>query len=335
MQPISRILVSLPFLISFKISLSLFLLLAGTMNQGLAQRSESTQPASPLLRSFANHKELKRESSFQLEWINVSPVVNSARVEAVQLDPTRPGTLFAAFGSGGLWKSSNGGLNWTPKFENQPTHGIGDFALAPSKPDTIYLGTGESLKKARNFTIPGTGIYRSDNAGESWRHLGLDDTWHISEIAVHPSNPDIVLVAALGHFWSDNPNRGLFRTTDGGKSWQHVLFVNEQTGGNDVVWSRTNPNIVYASLWQHAPDVAGPASGVYRSTDAGATWEHCKTLPTGPATGRIGLAVSHQNADKVYALVDDRARIKQGGAAVVYRVERRRKKTGGAPTRTT
>lgn len=282
----------------------------------------AAEPMSPLVRSFEAYQRQLQTTEYGLEWVSVGPVVNSARVEAVQLDPARPGLMYAAFGSGGLWKTTNNGMSWRSIFDNQPSYGIGDFALAPSNPDVIYLGTGESLKKARNFTIPGTGIYRSDDGGESWRSLGLHDSWHVSEIAVHPTNPDIALVAVLGHFWSTNPNRGLYRTEDGGKTWQHVLRINDRTGANDVVWARNNTNVVYASTWENNPDVSGVGSGVYKSDDAGITWKRCEGgLPSGEQIGRIGLAVSHSNSDKVYALVDNRARIEEGAAEIFSSID--------------
>ncbi|MDG1511026.1 MAG: hypothetical protein P8R31_04970 [Mariniblastus sp.] len=275
------------------------------------------QPTSPLVQSFSNYQKLRAATEFGFDWINVSPVVNSARVEAVQLDPSRPGHMYVAFGSGNLWKTTNNGINWRPIFNDQASYGIGDFALAPSNPEIIYLGTGESLKKARNFTIPGTGIYRSDDGGEHWRHLGLSDSWHIGEIAVHPTNPEIVVVSVLGHLWSKNSNRGIYRTEDGGKTWDHVLFVNERTGANDIVWAKNNSNVLYASMWENYPSVNGTGSGVYRSVDAGVTWSRCDGgLPSGESIGRIGVAVSQTDANKVYALIDNRERIKEGAAQV-------------------
>jgi len=197
--------------------------------------------------------------------------------------------------------------------------GIGDFALAPSNPDILYVGTGESLKKGRNFTMHGTGIYRSDDAGSSWRHCGLDDSWQIGEIAIHPQDPDIVLVSVLGHFWSKNENRGVYRTLDGGKTWEQVLYLDDRTGANDIVISPSDPDIIYASMWENYPDVSGPNSSVYRSTDGGATWVACNHgLPGDSGTGRMGLAVSHTNPDKAYLLVDNRSN-ENGAAAEVYR----------------
>lgn len=287
-----------------------------------ATQSFAQQPVSPLVESFNNYQEMKQKTEFGTEWINVSPVVNSARVESVQLDPTKPGTMYVAFGSGNLWKTTNNGVTWKPIFENQSSHGIGDIALAPSDPNVIYLGTGESLKKGRNFTIPGTGVFRSDNGGETWQHLGLDDSWHIGEIAVHPRNPDVALVAVLGHFWTSNPNRGLFRTADGGKTWNHVLRIDDKTGANDVVWAKDNPDVVYASTWENYPNVSGSNSSVHKSVDGGATWEKCdQGLPTGDQIGRIGLAVSQTNHNKIYALVDNRARIQEGAAQVFKSID--------------
>jgi len=277
------------------------------------------QPVSPLVASFETHQLLKKQTPFKLDWISLGPTLNSARVEAVQLDPNHPGTIYVAFGSGNLWKSVNHGISWKPIFESQPSLGIGDFALAPSDPSIIYVGTGESLKKARNFTMPGTGIYRSDDAGDTWKHLGLDDSWHIGEIAVHPYDPDIVLVCVLGHFWSKNENRGIYRTTDGGKTWEHVLYINYQTGANDIVIAPSDPDIMYASMWENNPGISGSNSGVYRSTDGGRTWVASHDgLPGGPLAGRIGLAVSYTDPDKAYVLMDNRNN-ENNNAAEVYK----------------
>lgn len=280
------------------------------------------QPDSPLVKSHQQHTKMKADSPYGLEWIQLGPTLMGARAEAVQADPDNPGTLYVAFGSGGLWKSINHGLNWKCIFENKASLGIGDIALAPSNPEIIYVGTGESLKKARNFTMPGTGIYRSDDGGESWSHLGLNDTWHIGEISVHPTNPDIVVVAAQGHFWSDNTNRGLFRTEDGGKSWKHVLFIDEATGANDVVFSPADPSVVYASMWHNYPSVHGAQSGIYKSEDAGKTWKKMiDGISIDENTGRIGVAASYQNKDKAYVFIDQRNRANNRGAGEIYKTE--------------
>lgn len=275
------------------------------------------QPISPLELSFPRYKQMKEETPFRLQWESLGPVINSARVEAVQLDPTHPGTMYVAFGSGNLWKTTDNGLNWKPIFEDQPVLGIGDIALAPSNPDIIYVGTGESLKKPRNFTMPGNGVYKSEDGGNNWKYCGLNDSWHIGEIAVHPTNPDIVVVAVLGHFWSSNKNRGIYRTTNGGSTWEHVLFVDENTGANDIVISPSNPNVMYASMWHNYPGIQGENSAIYVSKDGGGSWKKSSNgFPQNKDVGRIGLAVSHTNPSKAYALVDNKG---TKAAAEIYR----------------
>jgi len=278
----------------------------------------SQQTKSPLVQSYKEHLKLKTNSHLNLKWISLGPVLNSARVESIQVDEKNPGTMYVAFGSGNLWKTTNNGISWKPIFNDVPSIGIGDIALSPSDPNIIYLGTGESLKKARNFTMPGTGIYKSIDAGKTWNHLGLNDSWHIGEISIHPKNPDIVYVSVLGHFWTSNINRGVYRTIDGGKNWDKVLYINEKTGSIDVVISPSNPNIVYASMWENYPSISGKNSGVYKSKDSGKTWKKVTNgLPSGKKTGRIGLAVSYSNANKIYALVDNLAN-ERNNAAEVY-----------------
>ena len=260
----------------------------------------------PLLDSWFQYKDHKANTDFNMKWIPLGPVVNSARAEAVQGVPSEPGVFYAAFGSGNLWKTENNGLSWRAIFEDQSALGIGDIAIAPSNPDIIYLGSGESLKKARNFTMPGTGVFRSDDGGESWRNLGLHDSWHIGEIVINPVDPDIAYVAVMGHFWSTNENRGIYRTVDGGSTWEHVLYIDEKTGANDIVISHSDPSVLYVSMWENNPGIYGPNTGIYKSTDGGASWVHLTNgLPAGPKTGRTGLAVSYQNPDKVYALIDN------------------------------
>ncbi|MEC7858536.1 MAG: hypothetical protein VX706_03975 [Bacteroidota bacterium] len=280
--------------------------------------SFSQQKISPLVSSFKEYQSLKKETSYNMSWVSLGPVLNSARVESVQVDETKPGTMYVAFGSGNLWKTIDNGISWKPIFNDIPSIGIGDIAIAPSDKNIIYVGTGESLKKGRNFTMPGTGIYKSINGGETWNHLGLNDSWHIGEISINPSNPNIVFVSVMGHFWSKNNNRGVYRTTNGGKSWKKVLYVDEMTGANDIVISNSNPNIIYASLWENYPGISGRKSGIYKSIDNGETWNKMESgLPYGDKMGRIGLAVSHSNPDKVYALIDNLSK-ERNHAAEVY-----------------
>jgi photosystem II stability/assembly factor-like uncharacterized protein len=281
----------------------------------------SQQPISPLVQSFEVYSAMKKNTPYKLDWVSLGPTVNSARADVVQVDATHPGTMYVGFGSGGIWKTINNGLNWQSIFDEQPALGIGDFELAPSNPSVIYLGTGEHLKKPRNFTLPGTGMYKSEDGGKTWKHIGLEDSWSIAEIAIHPSNPNVVLVCVVGHLWSTNKNRGIFRTIDGGKTWQQVLKINEQTGANDVVIAPSNPNIVYASMWEVNPGVSGKNSGIYKSADAGKTWTPLKMgLPTGEKVGRIGVAVSHTNPNKAYALIDN-LNNKRDETAELYKTE--------------
>ncbi|MEZ4896885.1 MAG: hypothetical protein R2806_08625 [Saprospiraceae bacterium] len=277
------------------------------------------QPASPLVKSFDEYQKMKADGLYGLTWVSLGPVVNSARADLVQIDPTDPATMYAGFGSGGLWKTVNHGLDWFPIFENKAALGIGDVALAPSNPQIIYLGTGEHLKKPRNFTLPGNGMYRSDDGGATWSYLGLEDSWAIAEIAVHPTNPDIVMVCVLGHLWSANRHRGLYRTIDGGKNWEQVLYLDDHTGANDIVISPTHPNRMYATMWEVYPGISGRQSGVYHSEDTGKTWTRSTAgLPENDQIGRIGLAVSAQNPDKVYALMDNLNNAREE-AAELYR----------------
>jgi len=280
---------------------------------------KATEKDNPLLKSWPHYLKLKRKSEWRLKWVPLGPVMNSARVESVQGDPSKPGTMYVAFGSGNLWKTINNGLTWKPIFENQSALGIGDIALAPSDPSTIWLGSGESLKKARNFTMPGTGVFRSDDGGKTWTHRGLCDSYHIGEIAVHPKDKNRVFVAVLGHFWTPNKNRGIYRTTDGGQSWEHVLYVDQRTGANDVVISPSDPDILYASMWENYPGISGKESGIYKSEDGGGTWKRLNGgFPVGSKIGRIGLAVSSSDPNKAYALVDNLSK-KRNWAAEVYK----------------
>ena len=207
--------------------LSLIILLLLVFTTGQSQEAVS---------GFEDHKTLKDQSFIHSQWKSIGPTLNSARVESIQGVPGKPGHFYAAFGSGNCWKTTNNGQTWVPIFEGMPVQGIGDIALAPSDPNIIYLGSGESLRKQRNFTFPGNGIYRSDNDGEKWRHLGLDSSWHIAEIAVHPNDPDLVLVAVMGKFWTPSTYKGIYRSTNGGLDWEHVLYVDETTRANDIVF---------------------------------------------------------------------------------------------------
>src|SRR4051794_28976228 len=224
-------------------------------------------------------------------------------------DPT---TYYFGSTGGGVWKSTDGAMTWTPVFDKEGTSSIGSLAVAPSDPNIVYVGTGEAC--LRGNISHGDGIYKTLDGGKTWKNVGLHDSRAIGKVIVNPHNADIALVAALGHPYGPNTERGVFRTIDGGKTWDRVLYKDENTGAVDVAFDPRNSNIVFAALWQvrRTPwtlDSGGPGSGLYRSNDGGATWKRLEQhgLPKGPY-GRIGVAVA-ANSDRVYALIQ----AKEGG----------------------
>jgi photosystem II stability/assembly factor-like uncharacterized protein len=247
-----------------------------------------------------------------MKWRQIGPF-RGGRVVAVSGVPGDPATWYFGAVAGGVWKSTNAGSTWQPVFDAQKIASIGAIAVADSDHNIIYVGTGEACPRG-NITY-GDGVYRSLDAGKTWQHLGLRDTRHIGAIVVDPRNPDIVFVAALGHAFGPNEERGIFRTGDGGKSWQRVLFHDRDTGGIDVVFDPRNPNTLFASLWQVRREPwgfssGGAGSGLYRSSDGGFTWkliEH-HGLPDGPL-GRIGVSVSGADSNRIYAAIE----AKEGG----------------------
>ncbi len=220
--------------------------------------------------------------------------------------PNDPNIYYFGGVGGGVWKSTDGATTWSPIFDKEGTSAIGSVAVAPSDPNIIYVGTGEAC--LRGNISHGDGIYKSLDAGKTWKNVGLRETRAVGKVIVHPRNPDIVFVAALGHPYGSNPERGIFRTIDGGKTWEKVLYKDETTGAVDIDFDPANPNIILAALWQvrrtpYSLESGGPGSGLYRSNDAGATWKHLdgEGLPKGP-WGKIGVAVA-ANSDRIYALI--------------------------------
>src|SRR5215510_12380500 len=213
-----------------------------------------------------------------LTWRLVGPF-RGGRVLAVSGVVGEPNTYYFGGVGGGVWKTTDGGLNWTPLSDKEQLGSIGAIAVSDSDPNVVYVGTGEAC--IRNNILQGNGMYKSTDAGKTWRAIGLEDTRHIGRLAVHPKNPDIVFVAALGHAYGRNTERGVFRSTDGGKNWQKVLYKDDQTGAIDVVFDPSNPSILYAALWQayrtpYSMVSGGPGSGLYRSADGGTTWQQIK-----------------------------------------------------------
>ncbi len=230
------------------------------------------------------------------------------RVLAVAGDPKNPSTYYFGAVSGGVWKTTDGGATWGPLTDKENLWSVGAIAVAPSAPSVIYVGSGEACIRG-NITY-GNGMWKSSDAGRTWKNLGLQDTRQIGRVAVDPTNPNVVFVAALGHAFGPNPDRGVYRTTDGGATWQKVLYKDENTGAIDVSIDPNNPQVVYASLWQAYRKPwemvsGGPGSGLYKSIDGGNTWKQITGNGFARGTlGRIGITVSPGNSDRLYAIVE-------------------------------
>lgn len=244
---------------------------------------------------------------------NIGPAVMGGRIDDLAVVESDPRVMYAGAAAGGIFKTVNGGQTWTPIFDEQSNPSIGDLALAPSNPAILYAGTGEPNN--RQSSSWGNGVYKSMDGGATWTHLGLKETRHIGRIVVHPTNPDIVYVAALGDLWAPNRERGVFRSTDGGATWAHVLAINEDTGASDIAIDPQSPNILYAAAYQRRRTVfgysgGGPGSGLYRSTDGGAHWTKLgagtlgKGLPSSGDLGRSAIDIYRKNTNIVYALVE-------------------------------
>ena len=243
-----------------------------------------------------------------LAWRMLGPF-RGGRVDAACGVPGRPEEFYFGHVNGGVWKTIDAGRVWTPVFDSQPVASIGALTVAPSAPDVVYVGSGEST--LRDSTGYGNGVYKSTDSGLTWTHLGLDATQHIGKIAVHPTNPDVVFVAAIGNYYGPSAERGVFRSRDGGKTWQKVLFKNEDVGAIEVVIDPSNPQVVYAGLWNtrrppwfvYAP-TNGPGGGIYKSTDGGDTWQQLTQGLPAEGIGRTGIAVAPTRPQRVYAVVD-------------------------------
>jgi len=255
-----------------------------------------------------------------MRWRMIGPF-RGGRTVAITGIPGKPNVFYIGVNNGGVWKTSDYGLTWNPIFDDQPTGSVGALVVAPSNPDVIYVGSGEGLRRP-DLSV-GDGIYKSTDGGSTWQHLGLRDAQQIGSILVDPRDPNRVLVAALGHPYGPNPERGVFRSSDGGTTWTKVLYKDDNTGAIDLAFDPTNSETVYAVLWasRRPPwttggSYAAPGSGLYKSVDGGATWrESTKGLPSGRDLGRIGLAIAPSDADRMYALVQSE---KAGG---LYRSE--------------
>ncbi|MCI0403255.1 MAG: hypothetical protein L0212_06995 [Acidobacteria bacterium] len=240
---------------------------------------------------------------------SIGPAGMSGRISDIVAVESDPNIIYVGASTGGVWKSENGGLTWTPIFDDQPVHAIGALAVFQATPDIVWVGTGEG--NTRNSVSVGNGIYKSLDAGRTWKHLGLEETERIHRVLLHPTYPSVAYVCALGKLWGENPERGVFKTTDGGETWKKVLYVDEKTGCGDLAMDPANPNKLIAGMWQHRRwpwffRSGGPGSGMYVTVDGGANWKRQTEddgLPKGEL-GRFGVAFFRADSKIVYALVE-------------------------------
>jgi photosystem II stability/assembly factor-like uncharacterized protein len=285
---------------------SLLLLLTALAAAQPAPAFAQRRPARPAAQAGAAAPTVDSTAWAALHWRHIGPEGN--RTSAVAGVAGDPFTYYAGAASGGVWKTVDGGIHWMPIFDAEPVSSIGALAVAPSDPNVVWAGTGEPF--IRSHVSVGWGVYRSTDAGKTWKKMGLDSTGRIARIVVHPTNPDIVYVAAEGHLYAPLQQIGIYRTTDGGATWERVLFVNDTTGASDLVMDPNNPRILFAGFWQVQVRTwgrisGGAGSGIWKSTDGGTTWKRLTGhgLPTRPV-GKIGLAMSRANSSRVYALIE-------------------------------
>ncbi|MBC7874664.1 MAG: hypothetical protein H7Y01_11735 [Ferruginibacter sp.] len=262
------------------------------------------------LAAFKNQQQLLQQSPYKdLQWRLTGPGNRSGRCTDVAGITGNPKIIYAAFATGGLWKTEDAGTTWKSIFDKEATLSIGNIALAPSDNNILYVGTGEA--NIFRASLPGVGMYKSVDAGISFQHIGLENTGTIARVVVHPNDPKRVYVAASGNEWTYNKDRGVYLTTDGGKTWEKILYENEKSGCIDLVMDPADPNILYASMWNRirrrwSDPVPEGGDDIYKTVDGGKKWKIInKGLPDTKLTGRIGLAVSVSNPNILYAFVDD------------------------------
>ncbi|MCB9300397.1 MAG: glycosyl hydrolase [Lewinellaceae bacterium] len=269
--------------------------------------------AAERMASYPQRQALAKQSIVNaIEFRNVGPTIMSGRVADLDVRPDDPTYFYVAYASGGLWKTENNGTSFEPLFDNEMVMTIGDIAVDWAR-NTIWVGTGEVNSSRSSYA--GAGVYKSTDGGKSWQQLGLAETHHIGRIVLDPDNPNIAWVAALGHLYSPNEERGVFKTTDGGLTWSKTLYIDEHTGAVDLIRSPTEPNTLYAATWQRERRAwnfveSGPGSGIYKSTDGGESWDLLTTetsgFVTGEGAGRIGLdAVKTENGLVLFAAIDN------------------------------
>ena len=261
-------------------------------------------------RVYLEENSIAKNISFR----NIGPTIMSGRVTDLSVNPKDPSHFYVAYASGGLWETTNNGNSFNPIFDNQMVMTIGDVEVDWEK-DIIYVGTGE--KNSSRSSYSGNGIYKSSNGGKDWTHIGLKESHHIGRIIIHPEDNNIIWVASLGHLYSSNKDRGLYKTTDGGVTWRNTLFINDMTGAIDLVIDPSNPDILYLSMWERERmawnfDGSGFGSGIFKSTDGGENWKEISGglsgFPDTEGTGRIGLDISKSNPNIIYAILDNQDR---------------------------
>ncbi len=284
------------------------------------------------LKSWEYHLKLKNESIFKnIKWRAVGPMFQGGRIESIVCPPGNNSTIYVGVGSGNIWKTVNNGTTWEPIFENESTFAIGDIDVAKSDPNVVWVGTGESMVARSSFA--GTGVFKSADSGKTWKNMGLHDTHHIGRIVIDPLDPDVVYVAALGHSYTFNEERGLFKTTDGGKAWSKILYISDKAGVTDVVMDPSDNKTLYATTWERDRKAwnhvsCGEGTGLYKTTDGGLTWKRLTNgFPTGKYIGRIGLDVSVSNPNVVYAVLSNQTPLSKKNEEKERR--RRRRVIGG------
>jgi photosystem II stability/assembly factor-like uncharacterized protein len=281
---------------------------------GLRAQAPGKADADYLRKAYETYRSMEQSSPYrQVPWQYLGPTNISGRATdiAVADRPGRGRRIYAAYATSGLWRTDDN-VTWTPIFDDMPSTSIGDIAIAPSNPDILWVGTGEANIFRASMT--GVGIYKSTDGGQIFTHMGLTDSQTIGRILVHPTNPDVVYVAASGHEWTDNEMRGVFKTTDGGRTWNTVFHKSPRTGASDLVMDPTNPDVLYASMWQRIrrkwsdPRVEPGYSegGVFKTIDGGKTWIVASAgLPSSGHRGRIGIDIARTNPRILYAFVDN------------------------------
>ena len=279
-----------------------------------ASAQQSASDSQVVKKSLQEKQTLENTSIIKnISFSNIGPTIMSGRVADIDVNPNDPTEFYVGYASGGLWYTKNNGTSFTPLLDNSPTQNVGDIAVDWNN-GTIWVGTGE--KNSSRSSYAGIGMLKSDNQGKTWEHVGLSDSHHVSRIVINSNNPEEVVVGVIGHLYSPNEERGVFKTLDGGKTWKKTLFVNNDTGIIDVVAAPENPNVLYAASWERERkawnfDGDGNHSAIYKSTDAGDTWENISInngFRNGAGVGRIGLSVYDENT--VYAIHDSQFRRK-------------------------